>query len=395
MLTESICTKAKAKKNLYRISDNSRNGLCLEITPSGGKYWRLRYRFNAKAKMINLGEYPTVSVKDARDLAVNAKREIENGIDPSPTAKNKALVVERSTVFKAVAMEWFEKFKKTSTPKYAEETLSRLEREIFPYIADKNITEIDAPTVLAILRPIEAKEKIVTMYKVKSHLSQILRYAIACGLIFIDPTRDLTRALQPKKSIPRASIIDPQGAGVLMVKIDNYPYMIVRSAMQLQALTFVRPGELRTAEWPEIDVSAAEWRIPALKMKMKRPHIVPLSRQAIEILEKLRQVTGSGKYLFPSVRTPNRPMSDVTVTAALRSLGYASGEMSGHGFRAMASSLLSERGWSVDAIERQLAHVEGNKVRAAYHRSEHLEERKKMMQGWADYLYSLRQEAAI
>jgi len=191
------------------------------------------------------------------------------------------------------------------------------------------------------------------------------------------------------------AIIEPKEVGKLMVAISGYTGIVVRNALLLGALTFVRPGELRTAEWEEFDMDAAEWRIPATKMKMKRPHIVPLSTQALDVLNKLRPLTGHSPYLFPSTRTITRPMSDMTVNVALRTLGYAQGEMTGHGFRAMASSLLAEQGWSVDAIERQLAHVEGNKIRAAYHRSEHLEERRKMMQAWANYLDGLQAQAGF
>ena len=248
----------------------------------------------------------------------------------------------------------------------------------------------DAPTVLSVLRRTEDRGVIITTHKIKSHISQIFKYAIACGLAYADPSRDLSPALQNRKSKPMPAIIEPKEVGKLMVAISGYPMPVVRSALMLGALTFVRPGELRTAEWEEFDMEAAEWRIPAEKMKMKRPHIVPLSTQALKILDKLKPLTGHGTYLFPSTRTITRPMSDMTVNVALRTLGYAQGEMTGRGFRAMANSLLAERGWSVDAIERQLAHVEGNKIRAAYHRSEHLDERRKMMQAWADYLVQLK-----
>lgn len=255
------------------------------------------------------------------------------------------------------------------------------------------LTDIDAPTVLSILRRTEERGVIITTYKIKSHISQIFKYAIACGLAYADPSRDLSAALQSKVSKNMPSIIEPKQVGKLMIAISSYTGIVVRHALQLGVLTFVRPGELRTAEWTEIDMEEAEWRIPAAKMKMKRPHIVPLSAQALEALRNLQPITGHGIYLFPSIRTAARPMSDVTVNAALRTLGYAQGEMTGHGFRAMASSLLAEQGWSVDAIERQLAHVEKSKIRAAYHRSEHLEERRKMMQAWADYLEELQTQA--
>jgi integrase len=339
--------------------------------------------------MISLGTYPLVSLKEARDRAVEARKEVEGGIDPA--IKKRA--IRGGNTFQAVAKEWFERFAITSTPKYSAEVWSRLEREVFPFIGNMSLPDIDAPTVLAVLRRIEERGVVVTTHKTKSHISQIYKYAIACGLAYADPSRDLSAALRSRASKPMPAIIDPKQAGKLIVSIRGYSGAVVRYALLLGALTFVRPGELRTAEWAEFDIEAEAWRIPAPKMKMRRPHIVPLSRQSQKVLEELRPLTGHGKFLFPSTRSINRPMSDNAVNAALRYLGYAQGEMTGHGFRAMASSLLAERGWSIDAIERQLAHVEGNKIRAAYHRSEHLEERRRMMQAWADYLDSLADAA--
>jgi integrase len=392
MLTETAIRQAKPGEKLYRLSDNSRTGLCLEVGTEGGKRWRLRYRFQGKAQMISLGTYPNVSLKEAREKAAAARKELENGVEPSGKRKMSTLALDTTGLFRTIVQEWFERFKDISTPKYSQETWARLEREVLPVLGNKKITEIDAPAILSVLRRIENRDAVATVYKVKSHISQIMQYAIACGLIFNDPSRDLTRALKPKRSTPRAAIIDPREVGRLMLAIDSYPYPVVRSAMLIAALSFVRPGELRKAEWSEFDLKLAEWRIPAEKMKMKRPHIVPLSHQALAVLEKLRCCTGDGTYLFPSARTGNRSMSDMAVNAALRSLGYSQDTMCGHGFRAMASSLLAERGWTVDAIERQLAHVEGNKIRAVYHRSEHLEERRRMMQSWGDYLDQLRRD---
>jgi integrase len=390
MLTEKVISQAKPKEKLYRISDGIRNGLSLEVSPEGGKRWRFRYRFGGKAKMLSLGTYPLVPLAEARDLAKEARKELARGVDPS--AKRKA---EKSleSAFRVIAKEWFDRISASLTQRYAEEVWARLEREVFPFIGDMPLDKIDAPTVLSLLRRTEARGVIVTTYKVKSHISQIYKYAIACGMAHADPSRDLSAALRPKVSKPMPAIIDPKQVGRLVRAIRGYSTLTMRCALLLGALTFVRPGELRKAEWAEFDLEAGEWRVPAEKMKMKRAHIVPLSTQALSVLQELRPATGYGQYLFPSIRTAGRPMSDNGVNAALRYLGYAREEMTGHGFRAMASSLLAERGWSVDAIERQLAHVEGNKVRAAYHRSEHLEERRKMMQAWADYLDALADTA--
>lgn len=390
MLTEKTISQAKPKKKLYRLSDNTGNSLSLEVSPKGGKRWRFRYRFHGKAKMISLGTYPLVSLKEARSRASDAKRELETGIDPSMKKKT----VQGGNTFREVAKEWFDRFTPTTTPRYAAEVWSRLEREVFPFIGNMALTDIDPPTVLSVLRRTEDRGVVITTHKIKSHISQIFKYAIACGLAYADPSRDLSAALRSRVSKPMPAIIEPKAVGKLMIAISGYTGAVVQNALLLSALTFVRPGELRTAEWEEIDMDAAEWRIPAAKMKMKRPHIVPLSTQALEILKKLKPLTGHSAYLFPSSRTITRPMSDMTINVALRTLGYAQGEMTGHGFRAMASSLLAEQGWSIDAIERQLAHVEKNKIRAAYHRSEHLEERRKMMQSWADYLDGLREQVS-
>jgi len=389
MLTDRAITQAKPQEKLYRLSDKTGNGLSLEVSPEGGKRWRFRYRFNGKAKMVSLGTYPLVALKEARNRASEAKKDVEQGIDPAQKKK----AVQGGNTFKAVAKDWFDRFTPTTSPRYAAEVWSRLEREVFPFIGNMPLTDIDAPTVLSVLRRTEDRGVIITTHKIKSHISQIYKYAIACGLAYADPSRDLSPALQSRKSKPMPSIIEPKEVGKLLLAINGYTGPVVRSALLLGALTFVRPGELRQAEWSEFDLAAAEWRIPADKMKMKRPHIVPLSTQALDVLNKLHPLTGHSAYLFPSTRTITRPMSDMTVNVALRTLGYAQGEMTGHGFRAMANSLLAEKGWSVDAIERQLAHVEGNKIRAAYHRSEHLEERRKMMQAWADYLDGLRTQA--
>lgn len=391
MLTERTVIQAKPKDKLYRLSDKTGNGLSLEVAPEGGKRWRFRYRFEGKAKMISLGTYPLVSLKEARKRAIESKKELESGVEPSM----KQSAAPGANTFQEVAKEWFELFSATATPKYSAEVWSRLERDVFPFIGNKPLADIDAPAVLSVLRRTEERGVIITTHKIKSHISQIFKYAIACGLAYADPSRDLSAALRSRASKPMPSIIEPKEVGKLMLAINEYTGPVVRSALLLGALTFVRPGELRTAEWSEFDMEAAEWRIPAAKMKMKRPHIVPLSSQALKIVKTLQFITGHSPYLFPSTRTTSRPMSDMTVNVALRALGYAQGEMTGHGFRAMASSLLAEKGWSVDAIERQLAHVEGNKIRAAYHRSEHLEERRRMMQDWANYLDTLREQAGI
>lgn len=381
-LTDAAIKQAKPQDKRFKLYDE--HGLYLEVSPNGGKWWRLKYRLDGKENTKSLGTYPLVTLKEARDKAFEYRKQIAEGVKPGVTPRG-------GVAFRDVAKQWFERFMEPAGGRYPPEVWRRLEREVFPYIGDLALTSIEPPDILFILRKLEARGVIETAHKIKSYISQTMRFGVASGIIRSDPTRDLSGAIAPRRKEPMPAIIDPAAVGRLMRAIYGYEgSLVVRSALKLAALTFVRPGELRKAEWSEVDLDAAEWRIPAEKMKMKRPHIVPLSDQALLVLQELRVITGDGKYLFPSVRSRQRAMSDMTVNAALRAMGYSQNEMTGHGFRAMASSLLAEQGWSVDAIERQLAHIEKNKVRAAYHRSEHLDERRRMMQAWADYLDSLR-----
>lgn len=380
-LSDKAISLAKPKEKPYRLYD--REGMYIEIAPSGGKYWRAKYRFEGKETRLSLGVYPLVGLKEAREKNRLLRKKLSDGVDPG----KKELPPVQSQ-FQYVCRERWERYANHDS-RNAGVVWRRIEREILPFIGAMPIDKITAPDILAILRRIEGRGTIEIAHKVKCHISQVFDYAIACGLVFANPARDLSRALKPIRNKPMAAIIDPREAGALMRAIGSYPAGIVKCALQLSALTFVRPGELRKGLWSGIDFERQEWRLSAEEMKMKKPHIVPLSRQAIEVLRRLHGFSGHGVYLFPSIRTLTRPMSDMTVGAALKALGYGSDKMTPHGFRAMATSLLAEQGWSGDAIERQLAHTERNKVRAAYHRSEHLEERRKMMQAWADYLDTL------
>lgn len=390
MLTDKAILAAKPKERAYRLYD--RDGLYLEVSPAGGKLWRFKYRFDGKEKRLSLGKYPAVRLADARERTQDARRQLAAGTDPGNAKKlGKLSRGRRGELFQDVALEWWKKFMEPNGPGYPQEVWRRLEREVFPFIGSAEVSALGAPEILAILRRIEGRGTIVTAHKVRGNISEILKYAIASGLILSNPARDLGGAIAPIRSKPMAAIIDPRGAGRLMRAIEGYNgWAVIRLALKFSALTFVRPGEIRTAEWPEVDLHAAQWRIPADKMKMKRPHLVPLSCQAVTVLEELRPFSGHGRYLFPSIRTLERPISDMSVNAALRAMGYGGDTMTAHGFRAMANSLLSERGWSMEVIDRQLAHAERNKVRAAYHRAEYLEDRRKMMQDWADYLDALR-----
>lgn len=289
-------------------------------------------------------------------------------------------------LFHEVARDWWERYMLSGNRDYAEESWRRLEREVMPKLGDRPIKKIDAPMILNILRLVEKRGTLVTARKIKSHVSQIMRYGIACGYIYSNPARDLGWALTPHKHKPRAALTEPRQIGLLMRDIAAFRPKMRRCALQLAALTFVRPGELCQAEWGEIEMDAAVWRIPAIKMKMKRPHVVPLSRQAQDVLRELRSLTGQWQWLFPSRWDKSRPMGGRVLNTALQRIGYGREVMTAHGFRAMAATILSEQGWPSEAIERQLAHVDRNQVRAAYQRSELLPERRKMLQAWADYL---------
>lgn len=297
-------------------------------------------------------------------------------------------------IFQDVAREWWERYMLKGNVEYAHESWRRLEREVFPRLGEQALKKIDAPAILALLRHIEKRGTIVTARKIKSHISQIMRYGIACGLVYSNPARDLCWALTPHKSKPRAAITDPKQIGRLMMAIEQYRSPKRRAALKLAALTAVRPGELCQAEWSEIEWDAGIWRIPAAKMKMKRPHIVPLSRQALDVLRALSAVTGKYRWLFPSQWNKARHEGGGVLTAALRRMGYPSDIMTAHGFRAMCATTLSEQGWPSEVIERQLAHVDRNQVRAAYQRSDLLAERRRMMQAWADIM-DMRHAQAI
>lgn len=395
-LTVAAVKQAKPEKKVRKIFDGG--GLYLEVTPKGGKYWRYKYRFQGREKRISMGVFPRVSLKEARQKRDEARRQLDNGIDPGELRKQKKASGEENTKnsFEVVGREWFAKHAPNWAQSHASKIIRRLERDVFPWLGKTPIHEIAAPEILKTIRRVEDRGAVETAHRVLQNISQIFRYAIATGRASRDTAADLRGALPPTKPNHHPTIIDPKAIGGLMRAIHGYKgYPVTRFALLLAPLVFVRPGELRHAEWIEIDLENAEWRIPAEKMKAREQHIVPLSRQAVRVLEELKPLTGRGRYVFPSIRTNQRPMSENTVNAALRRIGYSQGEMTGHGFRSMASTLLNEQGWNRDAIERQLAHAERNTVRAAYNYAEHLEERKEMMQAWADFLDGLRLGASI
>jgi integrase len=363
----------------------------LLVKPEGGKLWRLDYRRpgTKKRNTLSLGAFPDVSLRKARERRDEARRLLADRIDPGD--KRKSEQAAGAKTFEAIGREWFAKHSPHWAPGHSSKIIRRLELDVFPWIGGKPIASITAPEVLAILRRVESRGAVETAYRAKTNIGQVMRYAIATGRANLDPTPSLRGALAPSPERHHATITDPDRIGELLRAIDAYAGdYTTRAALLLAPLVFVRPGELRHAEWTEMDLDAGEWRIPADKMKMRAPHIVPLASQAVAILRDLQPLTGSGRYVFPGARSRTRVMSENTVNAALRRMGFEKGTMTGHGFRSMASTLLNEQGWHRDAIERQLAHAERDAVRAAYNYAEHLPERRKMMQAWADYLDGLR-----
>lgn len=368
------------------------------MSPSGGKWWRFDYRFDAKRKTLSFGVHPDVGLRDARDRKDTARRQLANGIDPSE--QRKAEKVARASAgentFEVVAREWHAQWAKALVESTFAGSMMSMGKHLFPWLGRKPISAITAPDLLSVLRRSEAQDLKDTPRRLRQYCGQIFRYAIATGRAERDPAADLRGALKPHKPTHHAAVVNPKEVGALLRVIDSYlGERATKAALQLAPLVFVRPGELRRAEWDEIDFENGVWRIPAARMKMRDTHIVPLSRQAINVLQELKPVTARSRYLFPSIRSAKKPMSENTINGALRRLGYTREEMTGHGFRSMASTLLNEQGWNRDAIERQLAHSERDGVRAPYNRAEHLTERIKMMQSWADYLDELKHGAEV
>lgn len=393
-LTDTTIKNAKPKDKPYKLADGG--GMYLLVNTKGQKWWRLDYRLNGKRKTISFGVYPDVPLKTARTRRTVAREQIAEGENPSEIRKKEKAAIDGADSFRTVADEWLEKHSSKWTPKTFDSVTTRLTNYVYPWLGDEPVSKITAVDLLAALRRIEEKGALETAHKVRQYCGQVFRYAIATGRATRDVSQDLKGALTPVNTRHYASITEPRKIGELLRAIDGYKGQpVTRYALRLAPLIFLRPGELRRAAWEDIDLDDAEWRIPAEKMKMDRPHIVPLSAQALEVLKEIEPLTGNGPYLFPSIRTNQRPMSENTLNAALRGMGYSRDEMTAHGFRSMASTRLNELGWNRDAIERQLAHVEGNAVRAAYNYAEHLDERREMMQAWADYLDGLRSGADV
>lgn len=362
------------------------------VTPPGGRLWRFRYRMYGREKLISLGAYPDVTLKRAREKRDEARKLVADGIDPSVRRKSERGA--RAETFEAVAKEWLELQSKALSVETISILGTRLKSFLYPYIGNRPVVAITAQELLGALRRIEARGRHETAHRVRALAGRVLRYAVATDRAPHDVAADLRDALAPVKSRNFASLTDPARVGELLLAIDSYDGQPVTAmALRLAPLVFVRPGELRAAEWSEFDLANTEWRIPANRMKMGEQHIVPLARQAVAIPRELAPLARRGRYVFPSLLTRDRPMSNNTINTALRRLGYAGNEQTGHGFRSMASTLLNEQGFSPDVIELQLAHSERNKVRAAYNKAQRLPERRKMMQAWADYLDALRERA--
>lgn len=388
MLTNSAVKGAAPKDKPYKLSDS--RGLYLIVRPNGSKWWRFDYRRPSGSRnTLSLGVFPDVSLAEARVARDEARTKIRSGADPALARRVSA--GSQADTFEAIAREWLALQERQLAPATHAKALWTFEKLLFPFLGSRPIAEVTAPELLAVLRRIEARGHYETTHRARQRAGKVFRFAIATGRAERDIAGDLRDALAPVPFKHRPAITEPRRVGELLRAIKGYAGQVSTvTALSLAPLTFVRPGELRFAEWTEFDFERAEWRIPAPRMKMREEHIVPLSRQALTLLADLQPLTGAGRLLFPSLLSATRPMSENTVNATLRRLGFPQHEMCGHGFRALASTLLNELGWPPDIIELQLAHTERNKVRAAYNRAQRLTERREMMQGWADYLDTLR-----
>lgn len=404
-LTDSAIRNAKPGPKPVRLWDAG--GLYLEVAPSGGRWWRLKFRFAGKEKRLSLGTYPETGLKDARAKRDEARKLLDKGVDPSAARRAEKLtrVELAANSFEAVAREWLETKRGKWVPEHAAKVERWLTSHVFPHIGREPIATIEAPLLLATLRRLVNRGTLNTAGRVRETVGAVFRYAIATGRAARDPAADLRDALPTPSKRHFASLTDPTQVAELLRAIDGYqgePGTL--AALRLAPLLFQRPGELRAAEWSEFDLDAGEWRIPAARQKLKKaakenprtpPHIVPLSTQAVAILRDLQSLTGRGALVFPGLRTPKRPISENTLNAALRRLGYTKEQMTGHGFRHMASTRLNELGWNPDAIERQLSHRDRNTIRGTYNQAQYLEERRRMMQAWADYLDGLKAGADV
>ncbi len=394
-LTDAKVRNAKPTDKAFKVYDE--RGLFLMVTPEGGKLWRLKYRIGGKEKLLALGGYPDVGLKDAREKRDEARKLLAAGVDPGAARKaQKAARIERAAnSFEVIAREWHAKSDATWAPSHSVRVIRRLERDIFPWIGGTPIADLKAPEILATVRRIAERGALETAHRALSDIGQVFRFAISTSRAESDVTRDLRGALPSTVDGHFTAVTDPAEVGALLRAVWSYEgTLIVKCALRLAPLVFVRPGELRTARWADIDLDAAEWRFTVSKTNTDL--IVPLSTQAVEILREIQPATGAGEYVFPSARTPKRPMSDNAILAALRRMGIPKETATGHGFRATARTLLDEElGFRVDLIEHQLAHAVRDANGRAYNRTIFLKERRAMMQQWSDFLDELRIGATV
>ena len=386
-LSDPSIRHAKAAEKPYKLTDGG--GLYLLINPNGNKLWRFKYRFAGKEKLLALGAYPDVRAPEARQERDEAKRQLRQGIDPSAARleRKRASVAAASHTFEAIAREWVDVQRNRWKPDHAAQVLHSLATKAFPDLGARPITTITAPELLAVVRKVEARGTLEASQRLFQRCHRVFAFAISTGRAERNPAADL-RGGDALKAPKRGNYAALSAADLpeFLRRLEAYDgHLQTRLAAKLQLLTWVRPGELRLAEWSEFDLERAVWEIPGPRMKMKLPHLVPLSRQAMALLEQLQAMSGRGKFVFPSASRPDVCMSENTVLYAMYRMGYHS-RATAHGFRATASTIMNEQGWNPDAIERQLAHVERNKIRGAYNRAQYLEERRRMMQAWADYL---------
>lgn len=389
MLNDITIKNAKPKDAQYKLTDGE--GMYLMIHPNGGKYWRLRYKISGKEKTLALGTYPMISLAEARDKRFTAKKQLKEGIDPSEKKKLDKItrLVEAENSFEHVAREWHDKQKERYTPKHYKAVLTRLENDAFPLLGSRPINQIKAPELLVTIQKIEKRGAIDLAHRVLQTSGQIFRYAIATGRAERDISADLRGALTVRKKVNHANLKEDELPAFLCKLNEYHGEQRTKMALQMLVLTFVRTAELRGMQWEEINFETAEWHIPAERMKMREKHIVPLSKQAIELLKKIRATHNNPDFVFPSHINPNKPISENTLIYAIYRMGYHS-KATAHGFRATASTILNEKSFPADVIEKQLAHGERNKVRASYNHAQYLPQRREMMQWWADYLDKLK-----
>ncbi|WAR43741.1 tyrosine-type recombinase/integrase [Methylomonas rapida] len=403
---DTVYKGAKPRDKEYFINDGG--GLYLVVGKNGTKIWKFIYTFERKRKKLSFGVYPDTTLENARRRAEEARNNLASGIDPSDIRKQAQAEITQAVEnqnrldaglpirnsFEDIARQWIESEAHTVRDVTNQKKIRRFELYVFPQIGQKSIDDVKSPDIFAVIRPLIIQKKLETAHRVRSDISAVYAYAIAHGFTDYDPAQAVGAQIPAQKVKHNAAITEPKEVGRLLRDIANYQgTFIVQCAFRLSPYLFQRPGEIRQMEWKDVDLVAKEWRYLVTKTETK--HIVPLSRQAVEILELIKPLTGAGQYVFPSSRGDGRPMSDGTIRTALKTLGYQSDEMSAHGFRTTASTLLNEQGWSPDAIERQLCHMPKDQVRAAYNRAQYLEERRRMMQTWADYLDALKTGAQV